>query len=148
MLAVSGFDSTVKIFSADARARRDAALGVGAKTAGDSRFSSVGLRSNRPRQSSQTPDQRSSGRKESFTDEKDEDDDYDSDDEQVADDGLESRKRMAREYHITSENDMNRRTGMHSTYISRGVMHLLAAGLNAQPGEEPIDPTDENCRIM
>jgi nuclear receptor interaction protein len=138
MVAVSGFDSTVKIFSADARARQDAVLGVGAKAAGDSRFSSVGLRSNRPRQSPQTPAQRPS----------DEDDDYDSDDEKVAEDGLESRKRMAREYHITSENDMNRRTGMHSSYISQGVMQLLAARLNGQLQEGDVDANEENCRIM
>jgi DDB1- and CUL4-associated factor 6 len=148
MLAVSGIDNTVKIFSADARARRDAALGVSVKAADDSRFSFIGLRNNRRRQSSRTPARRPSDRKERSTHENDDDDDYGSADEKVAEDGLESRKRMAQEYHITSENDMNRRTGMHSTYISRGVMQLLAARFNGQLGEGAADATDDNCRIM
>ena len=149
MLAVSGIDSTVKIFSADARARNDAALGIGVKAADDSHFSSIGLRHDEEDTASRPSSGRANGQRDTSQDEGHDDDDYDSDIEVVAEDGLPSRKRMGQEYHITSQNDMNRRTGMHSTYISRGVMQLLAARLSAQMGGEEIeDGLEDNCRMM
>jgi nuclear receptor interaction protein len=50
MIAVSGIDSTVKVFGIDARARKDAAMGVGIEQVDRSRFSSIGLRGRRDRQ--------------------------------------------------------------------------------------------------
>jgi nuclear receptor interaction protein len=47
MLAVSGIDHTVKIFSPDARARKDAAMGIGIQPSDHSTFSSIGLRRRR-----------------------------------------------------------------------------------------------------
>lgn len=50
IIAVSGIDSTVKIFGCDARARKDAALGVGIEDIDRGSFSSIGLRGRRERQ--------------------------------------------------------------------------------------------------
>lgn len=50
IIAVSGIDSTVKIFGGDARARKDAALGIGIEEIDREGFSSIGLRTRRNRQ--------------------------------------------------------------------------------------------------
>jgi nuclear receptor interaction protein len=50
IIAVSGIDSTVKIFGCDSRARKDAALGVGIEEIDRQGFSSIGLRNRRARQ--------------------------------------------------------------------------------------------------
>jgi nuclear receptor interaction protein len=50
IIAVSGIDSTVKIFGCDARARKDAALGVGVERIDREAFSSIGMRDRRERQ--------------------------------------------------------------------------------------------------
>ena len=50
IVAVSGIDSTVKIFGVDGRARRDACLGVGVEEVDREGFSSIGLRGRRERQ--------------------------------------------------------------------------------------------------
>ena len=49
IVAVSGIDSSVKIFGADARARKDAAMGRGIEEVDREGFSSIGLRGRRER---------------------------------------------------------------------------------------------------
>src|ERR1700744_5901485 len=98
MLAVSGIDSTVKIFSADHRARQAAAKAHGVTAADPSQFTSI--LSLRRRNQSHTP-------REQRTEEEGEESDVE--EPKVVERGLESRKRMHLMYRITSENDMERR---------------------------------------
>ena len=102
MIAVSGIDSTVKIFSPDGRARRSARLGLGVKRADEREFSSIetylGRRASRRTTSEQQREEEAAARDEE-------------DDQFVAEDGLESRKRMQDEYQILGRNDMARRGG-------------------------------------
>ncbi|KAF2084325.1 WD40 repeat-like protein [Saccharata proteae CBS 121410] len=91
VIAVSGIDHTVKIFSPDARARDNARLGIGVSPGDTSAFSSINL--------GRMPE----------GDEEEED--------VVAPGGLPSRKRMADEYQIISENDLTRQGGNRS-YIT------------------------------
>jgi nuclear receptor interaction protein len=144
MLAVSGIDSTVKIFSPDARARRNALRGIGVSAADHSAFSTIGLSHRRRCARSRPSGTNGSGSHSDLNGDADDDDDVvdDSDSEQPAENGLASRKRIHMEYEITSENDMERRTENHSDYISRGMIQLLAQRIG-NPEE-----MEENCRMM
>jgi nuclear receptor interaction protein len=64
--------------------------------------------------------------------------------------GLESRRRMHRQYQITSENDMERRSGMHSSYVSRSMWQLLMnSGLGAQmENMEEMSRDAQDCAVM
>nr|OQN98621.1 hypothetical protein B0A51_18973 [Rachicladosporium sp. CCFEE 5018] len=145
MLAVSGIDHTIKIFSPDARAREAARLGreITAHDADD--FSSIawphrlsrrGLRrsdAERPRTTSepaiptQTPD-----------DELDE--------SYVAPTGLTSRRRMHEATEIMARNDVDRRGGGQNSFVSRSMLMQLAARLHAQRAArgEIIGATDDD----
>ncbi|KAF2095638.1 wd and tetratricopeptide repeat protein [Rhizodiscina lignyota] len=102
MIAVSGIDHTIKIFSPDARARRDARLGIGVRKVDESDFSSIqGLDGN----GSVPP---------------------------VADGGLSSKKRMWDEYRIRSQNDSDRRGNNRGEYISRSMIQLLMGRLREE----------------
>lgn len=69
----------------------------------------------------------------------------DSESEQVYANGLASRRRMHDEYKITSENDMNRRSGNNHQYISRGFLEMLAARM--QDGGDG-EGNSEDCLVM
>ena len=92
MIAVSGIDHTIKIFSPDSHAQEDARLGVnGTMPRGSSGSSSI---SGRHRRTPPTAPENESIR------------------------GLPSRKRMHESYQITSQNDAERLGGMRDAYIT------------------------------
>ena len=92
MIAVSGIDHTIKIFSPDARAQEDARLGINnTMPRGSSGYSSISGRRRRPQ--AQSPDTEST-------------------------EGLSSRKRMHESYQITSQNDVERQGGMRDAFIT------------------------------
>jgi DDB1- and CUL4-associated factor 6 len=149
MLAVSGIDSTVKIFSTDARARRDAVRAQNGISAEDvSTFRSI----RRGQGESDDEDTDSSDEDGNGSNRPDngESDTSEYEKEIVARHGLKSRKRMAREYKITSKNDMIRRSEIQSQNIrSQDVYQLLAAQLAQQMRGRDVDGVDdENCAIM
>lgn len=95
MLAVSGIDHTIKIFSPDARAQHDASLGInlGSSITGSSGYSSL---SRHRRRRDREPEQ-----------------------EQCPEGtGLTSRKRMHQSYQICSQNDVDRMGGMRDAFIT------------------------------
>jgi nuclear receptor interaction protein len=101
-MAVSGIDHTIKIFSPDANAQRNARRGIGVRSA-DRALSSLGFgRRRRPRRASATSPP-AVPRDPSLSD--------DDEDNEVAENGLTSRKAMHEEYQITSQNDMDRKGG-------------------------------------
>ncbi|GAB7345215.1 hypothetical protein MBLNU457_3591t1 [Dothideomycetes sp. NU457] len=130
MLAVSGIDHTIKIFSPDARAREAARLGRGIHAADSSDFSSIqwplrlggrrvpSARSRNPVSEPAVP---------APIDEHD--------DEYVAPNGLASRKRMHDEYQITSQNDISRQGGNQEAYITRSMLAQLAANVRRRRAE-------------
>jgi nuclear receptor interaction protein len=105
-MAVSGIDHTIKIFSPDAHAQRNARKGVGVEASESRGFSGLSL-SRRSRayaadnEDEDTPPDTNS----------------DSDDE-VGLRGLKSRRRMHDAYQITSKNDMDRKGGREDYFIS------------------------------
>ena len=94
VLAVSGIDHTIKIFSPDYRAQADAQAGINISSAanGSSGFSSLSGR----RRAGRGSDMNDSSREE----------------------GLSSRKRMHQSYQIVSQNDMQRKGGMRDAFIT------------------------------
>ena len=92
LLAVSGIDHTIKIFSPDARAQEDARLGInGTLPRGSSGYSSISGRRRPARPSNPATE---------------------------APEGLTSRKRMQESYQITSQNDAERQGGMRDAFIT------------------------------
>ena len=118
MLAVSGIDHTIKIFSPDSRAREAARLGRGVEVTDASGFSSISwparMRGRRlPRQSTTTSEPamaRTSTSTEGRVEEED--------DDIIAPNGLSSRKRMQQEYQIVGRNDVDRQGGNNEAYIT------------------------------
>lgn len=115
MLAVSGIDSTIKIFSPDSRAREAARLGRGVEAADSSSFSSISWRarmrgSRVPRETGTTsePAMPAENSEQSVED----NEDY------VAPTGLPSRKRMRDEYRIVAQNDVDRQGGNQEAFIT------------------------------
>jgi len=141
MLAVSGIDSTVKIFSPDQHARRAAASGHGVTAADSSTFSSIRPSRRSTAANNTAPPQETKGNEDDMSD-------NETQPPAAPEKRLESRKRMHRQYQITSENDMERRSGMHSSYVSRSMMQLLMnSGLGEQLGAmEDLDRAD--CVVM
>ncbi|KAL8792941.1 MAG: hypothetical protein Q9195_004438 [Heterodermia aff. obscurata] len=127
LLAVSGIDHTIKIFSPDARAQDEARRGVN-NTIPRSSTGYSSLSSRRRRSDAPAPSE-----------------------------GLESRKRMHDSYQITSQNDAERQGGMREAFISRGMLAQLAARLRARTGTagegEEVDEDggpvvlDDNCIV-
>ena len=105
MLAVSGIDHTIKVFSPDARAQEDAKNGINISSAthGSHGYSSLSY-TGRPRRSRNTET---------------------GDNETQAGEGLTSRKRMSQSYQITSKNDVDRQGGMRDAYITVGPFPAL-----------------------
>jgi nuclear receptor interaction protein len=112
MLATSGIDHTIKIFSPDARAREAARLGSGVGAVDSSNFSSISWmrrrRQNRQAGATSEPAVDAGAEARNAAD----------DDEYVAPGGLTSRKRMHLEYQITSQNDVERQGGNQETFIT------------------------------
>ena len=94
VLAVSGIDHTIKIFSPDHRAQADAQAGINISSAanGSSGCSSLSGR-------------RRAGRDSDMND-------------WSREEGLSSRKRMHQSYQIVSQNDMQRKGGMRDAFIT------------------------------
>lgn len=97
LLAVSGIDHTIKIFSPDSRAQKDAEEGINISSAtnGSSGYSSLSGR-RRQRRGSPPPAAEESPQQE----------------------GLTSRKRMQNSYQIIGQNDVQRRGGMRDAFIT------------------------------
>lgn len=97
MLAVSGIDNTVKIFSPDHHARENAEKGVQVNATAEDSLPGYALLPFPGRhetcENSSTPNENS---------------------------GLKSRKRMHLEYQITSQNDVQRQGGMRDTFVTVG----------------------------
>ncbi|KAL8672356.1 MAG: hypothetical protein Q9168_003176 [Polycauliona sp. 1 TL-2023] len=137
VLAVSGIDSTVKIFSPDNRAQEDARAGinVGYPDNGYTVHSSLSGRRRRARQEPSEGEDDATG-------------------------GLASRKRMDQREEIIRENDVQRQGGMREAFITRGMLAQLSARLRARQaaggeggdgeGEDDGVPimVDDNCSIM
>jgi len=94
VLAVSGIDHTIKIFSPDSRAQADAEAGINISsvTNGSSGFSSLSGRRMARRESGLNEDSRP--------------------------EGLTSRKRMHQSYQILSQNDVQRQGGMRDAFTT------------------------------
>jgi hypothetical protein len=105
-MAVSGIDHTIKIFSPDARDQRNARKGIGVQSSDPGSFSSLGW--GRRRRTRAEDDETDEHTAEALSDS----------DEEVASNGLRSRKRMHEAYQITSQNDMDRKGGREDYFIS------------------------------
>lgn len=132
-LAVSGIDSTIKIFSPDSRAQEDARNGVNISNSSNGFVTHSSLSGGRRRA-------RNSG-------------------ETRNGEGLESRRRMELKDEIVRENEVNRRSGMREAFITRGMLAQLSARLRARQataggngegdGEGvPVMLDSENCSVM
>ena len=120
MLAVSGIDHTIKIFSPDARAREAARLGRGIEAHDASGFSSLawpprygGRRRAARHSSSSATSEPAMSRSEN-----DHDEDENDNDEYVAPSGLASRRRLHQSYQITQQNDVERMGGNQDAFIT------------------------------
>ncbi|KAI4725051.1 WD40 repeat-like protein [Aureobasidium sp. EXF-10728] len=129
MLAASGIDHTIKIFSPDARAREAARLGRGVEAVDSSTFSSISWM--RQRRQNRQGNVTSEPAVDAGTEERNAADD----DEYVAAGGLASRKRMHLEYQITSQNDVERQGGNQETFLTRSMLASLAQHLRRQRAE-------------
>lgn len=132
LLAISGIDHTIKIFSPDARAREAARLGRGVAAADASDFSSIswssGVRGRRPRRQSRQMETTSEPAMPSDADGRVREEELD--DEYVAFGGLASRKRMHQEYQITSQNDVARQGGNQEAFVTVCVPSLTLVLFN------------------
>ncbi|KAL2357265.1 WD repeat-containing protein [Cryomyces antarcticus] len=129
ILAVSGIDHTIKIFSPDARARERARKGIGISTHDATEFSSVrrfgGRRAGRPNMSTGTQTDSNNTNSEPAATSSDSAAVDDEDDETVGPSGLSSKRRMHLEYQITSHNDAERQGGNQEAYITVSIaLHL------------------------
>lgn len=120
MIAVAGIDHTVKVFSPDARARRNARLGVGVTSSDASQFSSISFGRLRRRQLRRPSAPDDDEVDTTTVPEGDEDED-----ERATPNGLASRRRMHDEYRITSENDVQRAGGSRENFITVSVLDSL-----------------------
>ncbi|GME45797.1 Wd and tetratricopeptide repeat protein [Neofusicoccum parvum] len=140
MLAVSGIDHTVKVFSPDARARRNARLGIGVTPGDTSQFSSISFGPRLRRRQQRAPSSADDEVDTTTVPEGDE-----NEDERAPPNGLPSRRRMHDEYRITSENDVNRAGGSRESFITTrrlwkiNAMFVLWAG-----GRLPFQLPDGN----
>ena len=139
MLAVSGIDHTIKIFSPDARARQAARMGTQGINAHDSsEFSSLAWpsrlgRRRMTRRSGSQQQNASAGSPGTSTSEpavpastaNEPDDNDDDSEEYVAPNGLASRRRMHESYRITSQNDAERQGGNQDAFLTVRDLHPL-----------------------
>ncbi|OCK85448.1 WD40 repeat-like protein [Lepidopterella palustris CBS 459.81] len=153
MLAVSGIDHTIKIFSPDAQARHNARNGIGIRPADPSTFSSLGFgrARRRPNPSASTSEPAVPRKKAEEEDSEDEENEA-----KISPNGLSSRKRMHLEYQITSQNDLDRRGGSRDAFITRSMLAQLAQRIHDRgagdddgdgEGNGPILISDD-CTVM
>ncbi|KAH7563413.1 hypothetical protein BM1_00460 [Bipolaris maydis] len=147
LMAVSGIDHTVKIFSPDAHLQHNARKGVGVHSADPSSFSSIRWgRRGRNVTTESAAETETEPATAALSD---------SDDE-VMPGGLASRRRMHLSYQITSQNDMDRKGERDDYFISQAVFAQLArhlargqvGGEEGEEGNEAIVITEDNCNIM
>lgn len=126
MLAVSGIDHTIKVFSPDARARDVARLGEEVQAADPTAFSSlawpsrVGRRRSSRRESQQESQTTTSEPAVPATIAEDPDED-----EYVAPTGLKSRKKKHDAYRIMNQNDVERQGGNQDAFLTVRDLHPL-----------------------
>jgi DDB1- and CUL4-associated factor 6 len=96
IIAASGIDSTVKIFSPDERLQEDARQGVDIANPSGGAATHSSLRMSGRRRTSQAPDTPTTG----------------------AQPGLTSKKAMHKSYEIMSQNDVHRRDGLGDAYVT------------------------------
>jgi nuclear receptor interaction protein len=159
-MAVSGIDHTIKIFSPDSRDQRNARKGIGVQSSDAGGFSTLNWGRRRRPEATEATDEDDPRPAEALSDS----------DEEVASNGLRSRKRMHEAYQITSKNDMDRKGGREDYFISvsrifdafaaptdylqQAVFAQLARHLATQQagggegGEGPVVVTEENCSVM
>lgn len=151
MLAVSGIDHTVKIFSADNRAREAARWGrdsVETATDARKRLQEEGRREAK-REAEWKLWEMEDGRARLDRDHAQEEADDEEEDERfIAPGGLESRRRMQHEYSITSHNDVSRQGGNQEAVITRSMLQNLARLIRLQrttrDGAGTADGEDED----
>ncbi|KKY18394.1 putative wd repeat-containing protein [Phaeomoniella chlamydospora] len=124
MIAASGIDNTVKIFSPDARMQDEARKGNNIANPGGIPESSLGLGNRRT--SATSPESTTTA-------------------------GLTSRRRVDQMYQIISSNDVSRQGGVGDAYLTRSMLARIAASINrgqgglGQGGQIVID---DNCTVM
>lgn len=158
MLAVSGIDHTIKIFSPDAVARHNAALGIGVQRADASNFSSIGLGRRRRHRSSAAPNteadqgpdvQRTITTSEPAIPRKPVIPTGESENEVVMDHGLPSRKRMRDSYKICAQNEQNRHAGGSSHYLSRSFVAFMAQQIRQGNFDlNNLEQVEGDCEVM
>lgn len=125
LLAVSGIDHTIKIFSPDSRAREAARLGRGVEAADASGFSSITWPARAiGRRTAQRDMTTSEPAMAAVNDEQG----VEEDEEYVASGGLASRKRMHEVYQITSRNDIDRQSGNNEALVTVSLYLLFWFG--------------------
>ncbi len=120
MLAVSGIDHTIKIFSPDARAREVARLGEQIRAADSSQFSSLAWPSRYGRRRQSRRESSTQTTSEPAVPAPDADDE-----EYVAPTGLASRKKMKDMYRIMNQNDVERQGGNQDAFLTVRDLHPL-----------------------
>jgi nuclear receptor interaction protein len=153
MLAVSGIDHTIKIFSPDARAREAARLGRGVEAHDASGFSSLawppryGGRRRASRRSTSHSEQEGSATSEPAVSRRNNDEEDENDnDEYVAPAGLASRRRLHQSYEITQQNDVERQGGNQDAFITvsdfpTGFCTVMLEAEMPQPRRKAVSST-------
>ncbi|MCJ1402476.1 hypothetical protein MMC11_005696 [Xylographa trunciseda] len=119
LIAVSGIDHTIKIFSPDRRSQQDARAGLnlGTTATGSTGHSTVFMRPP-PRTSTNASAEIATDPRNGSAAAEDNDDGFNSDDYHAMNGGLASRKRMRDSYQIVSQNDVDRQGGMREAFIT------------------------------
>jgi len=141
VLAVSGIDNTIKIFSPDRVARRNARLGLSVTGVNPSGFSSLRMGRTRNVPVVPQPQQRAPDTGDVDTDE------TDTEPPHVLH-GLSSRKRMHLQYEITSRNDHDRKGGNREAFITRSMLAQLTQSVRARRGGVGGQEGGQNVGIM
>lgn len=132
---MSGIDHTIKIFSPDKRARRDARKGVGVAAADPAGWSSIdygrrgafGIRRRAQREMQTGVTSEPAMPRVDNAREPGEPDTDDTDTEPPpAPTGLSSKRRMSQEYEITARNDVDRQGGQRDAILSRAMLAQVA----------------------
>ncbi|KAF7506982.1 hypothetical protein GJ744_011113 [Endocarpon pusillum] len=128
MIAASGIDSTIKLFSPDRRLQEDARKGIDIANPPGAVPMHSSLRDGWPRR-----------RRSPLADAP----------RDASPSGLTSKKAMHKRDDITSQNDISRREGLGDAFITRGMLARLAAHLHAQGGDgHGAIMVDDQCSVM
>ena len=119
MIAVSGIDSTVKVFGTGDREREDAEKGTNVANPGSSGHSSLRLGGRRRRRATQVEEEPES-------------------ETPTTSRGLASRKAMHNSYQIMSQNDVDRRNGVGDAFITVSMDDLFARAWMLAVGNVPL----------